>query len=178
MLSLPSKHDTIDMKRCRLRLIRSIILHMPTFQENLIINILFEYLFDHHPMVRQWTIETIVYISSVIENPNNLIAMFFKEPAVVTMITNYLEMKINYNYPQDKVIQFFKTISMCGQFQHMCSFNDKLDKVLDKLKTDINCLNDIVSKTQISQDDFIRLKECSSLLNNIYATKQINISVE
>lgn len=176
MLSFRANHDTIDMKRCRLRLIRSILLHMPTFQENLMMEIFLEYLFDHHPMVRQWTVEAIVYICSVIRNPSNLICMLFKRPEVKNVVKNYLEMNITQNYTQHDLIQYFETISMCGQFQHTCLFNGNLDKILDKLKTHINCLNNIVSKTQISQDDLIRLKECSSLLNNIYETKQINIS--
>jgi hypothetical protein len=65
-------------------------------------------------------------------------------------------------------------LSLCGKFQHMCTFNGKLDKVLDTLRTDIDCLNDIVSKTQITADELERLKECSSLLNNICEAMKFN----
>ncbi|XP_060847782.1 uncharacterized protein LOC132927288 [Rhopalosiphum padi] len=174
ILSSCSYDDTTEMKRCRLRLIRSILLHMPRFQEKLIMDIFLQYLFDHHPLVQQWTIETIVYFSSVTESHNNLISMLFKQPEVRTIIKDYLEMKINHTYSHDDFIQYFEQLSLCGKFQHMCTFNGKLDKVLDTLRTDIDCLNDIVSKTQITADELERLKECSSLLNNICEAMKFN----
>jgi len=143
-------------------------LHQPRFQEKLVMDIFLQYLFDHHPLVKQWTIETIVYISSVTENQNNLISVLFKQPKVRIIIKDYLEMKINQTFNHDDLIQYFEQLSLCGKFQHKCSFNGKLDKVLDTLKTDIDCLNDIVSRTQITADELERLKEYSYLLNNIY----------
>lgn len=140
---------------------------MPRFQEKLIMDIFLQYLFDHHPLVQQWTIETIVYISSVTESQNNLIYMLFKQPKVRTIIKDYLEMNINHTYNLNDLIQYFEQLSLSGKFQHMCSFNGKLGKVLDTLKTDIDCLNDIVNKTQITADELGRLKEYSNLLNNI-----------
>lgn len=130
-------------------------------------DIFLQYLFDHHPLVQQWTIETIVYISSVTESQNNLIYLLFKQPKVRTIIKDYLEMNINHTYNLNDLIQYFEQLSLSGKFQHMCSFNGKLGKVLDTLKTDIDCLNDIVSKTQITADELGRLKEYSNLLNNI-----------
>lgn len=140
---------------------------MPRFQEKLIMDIFLQYLFDHHPLVQQWTIETIVYISSVTESQNNLIYLLFKQPKVRTIIKDYLEMNINHTYNLNDLIQYFEQLSLSGKFQHMCSFNGKLGKVLDTLKTDIDCLNDIVNKTQITADELGRLKEYSNLLNNI-----------
>lgn len=168
-------NDTTEMKRCKLRLIRSILLHMPRFQEKLVLDIFLQYLFDHHPLVQQWTIETIVYFSSITEAQNNLISMLFKQPKVGVIIKDYLEMKINHTYNQNDIIQYFEQLSICGKFQHTCSFNGKLGKVLDTLKIDIDCLNDIVSKTQISADEFEKLKEYSSLLNNICEAMKFNI---
>ncbi|XP_022169454.1 uncharacterized protein LOC111033157 [Myzus persicae] len=167
ILSSCAYDDTTEMKRCRLRLIRSILLHMPKFQEKLLMDIFLQYLFDHHPLVKQWTIETIVYFSSVTESQNSLISVLFKQPKVRIIIKDYLEMKINHTYNHNDLIQYFEQLSLCGKFQHMCSFNGKLGRVLDTLKTDIDCLNDIVSKTQISPDELERLKEYSYLLNNI-----------
>lgn len=174
MLSIRSHDDTTEIKRCRLKLVRSILLHMPTFQENLTLEILLEYLFDSHPLVQQWAVEIIVYISSVCNNQNNLITMLFKQPKVTTLITDYLEMKTNSAYNYNDFIQYFEQLSLNGKFQHICSFNGKLDKVLDKLKTDVDCLNDIVSKTQMSVVDLERLKEYSSILSNICKAVQFN----
>lgn len=165
--------DTTLMKRCRLRLIRSILLHMPTFQENLVLEIFIEYLFDHHPLVRQWTVETIVYFSSV-TGKNNLISMLFQNPEVTSVITDYLEMKIPHSYNHNDIIQYYEQLSLCGNFQHKCSFNSKLDKVLDKLKEDVDNLNNIISKTKISVDELERLKEYSSVLNNICKVIECN----
>ncbi|XP_050062718.1 uncharacterized protein LOC114128039 [Aphis gossypii] len=175
ILSSCTYDDNTEMKRCRLRLIRSILLHMPRFQEKLIMDIFLQYLFDHHPLVQQWTIETIVYFSSVTEGQSNLISMLFKQSEVRTIIKDYLEMKINHTYTHNDFIQYFEQLSLCGKFQHMCTFNGKLDKVLDTLKTDIDCLNDIVCKTQITADELERLKEYSSLLNNICEAMKFNI---
>lgn len=174
MLSIRTD-DTTDMKRCRLRLIRSILLHMPAFQENLIMENILRYLFDPHPLVQQWTVETIVYFSSVAGNQNNLISMLFKRPEVRAIVTDYLEMKINSTYSHNDFVQYFERLSLCGQFQHKCSFNDKLDNVLDKLKSDVDCLNSIVIKTGVSPTALERLKEYSSVLNNICKTVQVEI---
>ncbi|XP_060859164.1 uncharacterized protein LOC132936451 [Metopolophium dirhodum] len=170
ILSSWANDDTTEMKRCRLRLIQSILLHMPRFHVELVMDIFLRYLFDHHPLVRQWTVETIVYISSVTESQNNLIYMLFKQPKVRIIITDYLEMKISHTYNHNDLIQYFEQLSLCGKFQHMCSYNGKLGKVLDTLKKDIDCLNDIVSKTQLTADELGRLKEYSYLLNNICDT--------
>ncbi|XP_025195637.1 uncharacterized protein LOC112594842 [Melanaphis sacchari] len=175
ILSSCAYDDTTEMKRCRLRLIRSILLHMPRFQEKLIMDIFLQYLFDHHPLVQQWTIETIVYFSSITENQNHLISMLFKQPEVRTIIKDYLEMKINHSYNYDDLIQYFEQLSLNGEFQHICTFDGKLGKVLDTLKINIDCLNDIVSKTQITADELERLKEYTSLLNNICEAMKFNI---
>jgi len=135
--------------------------------------IIFKYLFDPHPLVRQWTVETVVYFSSVAGNQNNLISMLFKRPEIRATITDYLEMKINSTYNHNEFIEYFERLSLYGQFQHKCSFNDKLDKVLNKLKSNVDCLNNIVSKTQMSSSELERLKEYSSILNNICKTMQI-----
>ncbi|XP_025422446.1 uncharacterized protein LOC112692105 [Sipha flava] len=166
--------DTTEMKRCRLRLIRSILLHIPTFEENLILEIFFKYLFDQHPLVRQWTVETIVYFSSVTGN-QNLVSILFKRPEIRSVITDYLKMKTNLTYNHNDIEKYFKQLSLCGKFQHNCSFNGQLNKMLDKLKTDIDCLNDIVCKTKMSADELERLKEYSSLLNNICEAMQFDI---
>lgn len=162
------------MKRCRLRLIRSILLHIPTFQENLILDIFHKYLFDRHPLVRQWTVETIVYFSSITGN-QNLVSMLFKRPEISGVITNYLKMKTNHTYNHNDIEKYFKQLSLCGKFHHTCSFNGKIDKVLDKLKTNIDCLNSVTCKTQMSADELEKLKEYSSLLNNICEAMQFNI---
>lgn len=147
---------------------------MPSFQENLMLNIFLEYLFDHHPMVRQWTIETIVYFVSVTGNQNNLISILFKRPEVGSIITDYLKMKINYKLDNDNLVQYFDKLSVSSKFQHKCSFTGKLDKLLDNLKTDIDCLNYIVSQAQPSLNELERLKEYSTLLNNICDTMQFS----
>jgi len=146
---------------------------MPRFQEKLVMDIFLQYLFDHHPLVQQWTIETIVYFSSVTDSQNNLICMLFKQSKVRNIIKDYLEMKINHTYNHNDLIQYFEQLSLCGKFQHNCSFNGKLGKVLDTLKTDIDCLNDIISKTQITADELERLKEYSYILNNICQAMEI-----
>lgn len=174
MLNIRAYDDTTEMKRCRLRLIRSILLHMSSFQEKLIMDIFLEYLFDPHPMVQQWTVETIVYFSSVAGN-QNFMSMLFKQSKIRTIITDYLEMKINHTYNHNDCIQYYEQLSLCGKFQHKCSFKGKLDKVLDKLKTDVDCLNDILNKTQVSSDELERLKKYSSLLNNICKIKELEI---
>lgn len=166
--------DPTLMKYCRLRLIRSILLHMPTFQEKLIMDILIEYLFDNHPLVQQWTVETIVYFSSITGSDNNLISMLFQKPEVTSVITNYLEMKINHIYNHNDFVQYYERLSHYGKFQHKCSFNYKLDKMLDILKLDLDCLNKTVSKTKISVDELEKLKEYSSILNNICNAIQFN----
>lgn len=154
------------MKRYKLRLVRAILLFEP-FQETFITNIFLKYLFDSHPLVQQWTVETIVYFSSITGNQNKLISMLFKQPRVRTIITDYLEMKINHTYNYNDKVKFYEQLLQSGKFQHKCSFNGKLDKVLDSLKTNIDSLNNIVSKTQMSADELKRLNECSSLLSNI-----------
>ncbi|VVC44804.1 Hypothetical protein CINCED_3A023342 [Cinara cedri] len=174
MLSVRTHEDTTEIKRCRLKLIRSILLYMPTFQEHLTLEILLEYLFDNHPLIQQWTVETIVYISSVCKNKNNLMNMLFKKPEVTTIITDYLEMKIKPVYNYNDFIQYFEQLSRNGKFQHVCSFRRTLDKMLDKLKTDVDCLNNIVSKTQMSVGELERLQECSTLLSNICKARQLN----
>lgn len=146
---------------------------MSSFQEQLIMDIFLEYLFDPHPMVQQWAVETIVYFSSVAGNQNNFMSTLFKQSKIRTIITDYLEMKINHTYNHNDCIQYFEQLSLCGIFQHKCSFKGKFDKVLDRLKTDVDCLNDIIKKTQISSDELERLKKCSSLLNNICKTKEL-----
>lgn len=158
--------ETTEMKRCRLRLIQSILLHT-SFQENLIVDIFLEYMFDSHPLVRQWTVETIVYLSSVTKNQNKLISMIFKQPKIRTIITDYLEMKINHTYSYDDSVQYYKQLSLYGKFQHKCLFNNNLNKVLDNLKTNVDCLKHIVMKTQMSADELKKLNECFSLLNHI-----------
>lgn len=163
------------MKRCRLRLIRSLLLCMPKFQEKLVMENFLEYLFDHHPLVRQWTVETIVYFSSVAGNQNNLISMLFKHPEIRTVVTDYLEMKIDCSYNHNDFVQHFERLSIGGRFQHTCSINGKLGKLVDKLEVNIACLNDIVCKTQISTDELERLKKCSSLLNNICTAMEFNV---
>lgn len=175
ILSVRPDDDSTVMKRCRLRLIRSILLHMPTFQENLILEIFLEYLNDNHPLVQQWTVETIVYLFSVTVNQNNLMSMLFKQSRIRTILTDYLEMKINNTYNNNDFSLYFEQLSFYGKFQHTCSFNGKLDKVLDKLKADIDCLNDSLMKIEMSKDELDRLKEYSSLLNNIYKAKQYDI---
>lgn len=162
------------MKRCRLQLIRSILLHVPTFEENLILEIFLEYLNDNHPLVRQWTVETIVYLFSVVVNQNNLMSMLFRQSEIRNILTDYLEMKINNTYNYNDFSQYFEQLSLYGKFEHTCSFHGKLDKVLDKLKADIDCLNDNLTKIEMSKDEFNRLKEYSSLLNNICKAKQFN----
>lgn len=174
MLNIRGHDDTTKIKRCRLKLIQSILLHMPTFQENLILEILLEYLFDNHPLVQQWSVEIIVYISSVCKSNNKVITMLFNQPEVTTIITDYLEMKISSTYNYNDFIQYFEQLSLKGKFQHICSFNGKLNKVLDKLKTDVDCLNNIVSKTQMSVNEFKILEECTSILNNICKTAQFH----
>jgi hypothetical protein len=149
-------------------------LHIPTFEENLILEIFFKYLFDQHPLVRQWTVETIVYFSSVTGN-QNLVSILFKRPEIRSVITDYLKMKTNLTYNHNDIEKYFKQLSLCGKFQHNCSFNGQLNKMLDKLKTDIDCLNDIVCKTKMSADELERLKEYSSLLNNICEAMQFDI---
>lgn len=163
-----------EMKRSKLRLIQSILLHMPTFQENLIKNIILEYIFDSHPMVQQWTIEVIVYFCSVTGN-KNLISMLFKQSKIRTVITNYLEMKIDSTNSHNDCLQYFERLSRCGKFQHNCSFHGKMDKVLDKLRTNVDYLNDIVSKTVMSEDELDKLNECSSILSNICEAMQSKI---
>lgn len=164
--------DTTHMKHCRLRLIRS-TLHMLTFHEKLVMEILIEYLFDSHPLIQQWTVETIVYISSIIGNQNNLIYMLFQRPEVTNVIKDYLEMKINHIYNFNDFVHYYKQLSLCGQYQHKCSIN-QFDKMLDKLEIDLDCLNKIVSKTQISVGELERLKKYSSMLNNICNAIQLN----
>lgn len=163
------------MKRCRLRLIQSISLIIPTFQENLILEIFLEYLFDNHPLVRQWTVETIVYLFSVTQNQNNPIYELFLKPDTRNIITDYLELKINYPKNHNDFTQYFEQLSQYGKFQHVCSFSGKLDKVLDKLKADIDCLNKVLSKIELSENDMDRLKEYSSILNNICKAKHLNV---
>jgi len=165
--------NIIEMKCCRQQLIRLILLHVQMYQENLVMVIIFKYLFDPHSMVRQWTVENVMYFLSVAGNQNNLISMLFKRPAVNETITNYLQMKINSTYNHNDFIKYFKRLSTYGKFQHECSFNDKLDKVLDKLKSDVDWLNSIVRKTQMSLSELEWLKEYSSILNNICKTMQI-----
>lgn len=148
---------------------------MPRFEEKLVMDIFLQYLFDHHPLVQQWTIETIVYFSSVTESQNNLISLLFKQPLVRNVIKDYLEMKIHHTYNHNDYIQYFEQLSLSGKFQHMCSFKGKLGKALDTLKIDIDCLNDVISKTQITADELERLKEYSSLLNNICKAMKFNI---
>lgn len=161
------------MKHCRLRLIRSILLHVSSFQEKLIMDIFLEYLFDPHPMIQQWTVETIVYFSSIAGNQNNFMSMLFKQSKIRTIITDYLEMKINHTYNHNDYVKYFEQLSLYGKFQHKCTFKDKLDKVLDRLKTDIDCLNNIVNKAQMSTDELERLKKYTSFLNNICKTEEL-----
>lgn len=168
-------YDTTEMKRCRLRLIRSILLCTPKFQEKLVMENFLKYLFDHHPLVRQWAVETIVYFSSVAGNQNNLISMLFKHPDVRTVVTNYLEMKIDCDYNYNDFEQHFERLSNAGGFQHTCSIQGKLGKLLNKLEVDIDCFNDIVHKTQISTDELKRLKKSSLLLNNICTEMQFKV---
>lgn len=163
------------MKRCRLRLIRSLLLYISKCEENLILKFFLEYLDDNHPLIRQWAVETIVYLSSVTENQNNLIHMLFRQPKIRTIITDYLEMKTNFTYNHSDFTKYFEHLSIRGKFQHTCSFNDKLDKVLDKLKADIDSLNDVLCNIEVSEEDLNRLNEYSLLLNNICKAKQFSV---
>lgn len=175
ILSVRADDDSTEMKRCRLRLIRSILLHLPTFHENLILEIFLEYLNDNHPLVRQWTVETIVYLFSVTINQNDLMSMLFKQSGIKTILTDYLEMKINNTYNNNDFSLYLQQLSFNGKFQHTCSLNGKLNNVLDKLKADIDCLNDSLMKIEMSKEELDRLKEYSSLLNNICKAKQYDI---
>lgn len=166
-----SDEDTTGMKRCRLRLIQSILLCIPTFQENHILEIFLKYLFDRHPLVRQWTIETIVYLSSVAGN-QNLVSMLYKRPEIRSIITDYLKMKINLTYNHNDFEKYFIKLSICGKFQHPCS--SKLNKVMDRLKTDIDCLNSVVRNTEMSAEELKKLKEYSTILNNICEVMHFN----
>lgn len=165
------------MKHCKLRLIQSILLHSPSFEDKLIMNIFLDYLSDRHPFVRQWTIETIVYFVSVTVNKNNLISMLFKRSEIRTIITNYLEMKVKRTYTFDERIQYFDKLSLRGKFKHstVCLYQIQLKTLLDKLKQNIDCVNNAVSRTQISKKEFKRLKEYSNVLNNICEATQMNV---
>lgn len=175
VLSSCTIDDTTEMKRCKLTLVQAVLLFEP-FQEKLITDIFLKYLFDPHPMVQQWTVETIVYFSSVTGNQNKLISMLFKQPQIRSIVTDYLEMKINHSWGYNDKVKFYEQLSQSGKFQHKCSFNDKIEKVLDKLKTDVDCLNNIVSKSQMSAHELKRLNECSSLLSDLCKTVQFQIS--
>ncbi|XP_050528805.1 uncharacterized protein LOC126898614 [Daktulosphaira vitifoliae] len=158
--------DTTETKRYRLRLLRTALPHITSIHEKMVVDIFHEYLFDSHPLVQQWTVETIVYFVSVTGKQNNLITMLFKQPKVRTVITNYLEMKTDEPYSADNFMFYFDQLNKC-KFKHKCFHKGQIDKTLDKIKTDIIILKNIMQNATISDDEYAKLKICCNLLNNL-----------
>ncbi|XP_050426035.1 uncharacterized protein LOC126836554 [Adelges cooleyi] len=171
--------DTTEMKRCRLRLLRSMLPHVSSsVHEKTVVDVFHEYLFDQHPLVRQWTVETVVYFVSVTGKQNHLITMLFKQPQVRAMVTDYLQMKTDESYIKsfDNVADHFRRLSESGKFKHSCWHTGRLEKALDKLKTNIDSLNSVLlGDTNISADDHNRLKQYCALLNSLCEKTQDGI---